>query len=135
MNRVLWLVQGLLAVVFLMSGVTKLITPPEVMAAQMALPLPTWFVSFIGVCEVLGALGLVLPGLLRIRPELTPLAAAGLTVLMTGAVVTTLLGGLGLAMAILPLVVLVLVAVVAFGRARLAPLPEARGGRRMRLAN
>lgn len=134
MNRVLWVVQGLLAVVFLMSGVMKLTTPPEVMAAQMALPLPIWFVSFIGVCEVLGGLGLVFPGLLRIRTELTAMAAAGLTVIMVGAVVTTLLGGLGFAMASMPLAVLLLVAFVAFGRTRLAPLPESRGVRRLQPA-
>jgi hypothetical protein len=124
MNRALWVVQGLLAVVFLFSGAMKLITPPEVMAAQMALPLPIWFITFIGVCEVLGGLGLVLPGLLRIRTELTALAATGLTVIMVGAVVTTLLGGLGFAMAALPLVVLLLVAFVAYGRTRLAPLAD-----------
>lgn len=135
MNRALWVIQGLLAVVFLFSGVMKLITPPEVMAAQMALPLPIWFVSFIGVCEVLGGLGLVLPGLLRIRTELTPLAAYGLTIIMVGAVVTTLLGGLGIVMAALPAVVLVLVAAVAVGRGRLAPLPESRGARHLQIAN
>jgi hypothetical protein len=84
---------------------------------------------------VLGALGLVLPGLLRIRTELTALAAYGLTIIMVGAVVTTLIAGLGLAMAATPLVVLVLVAVVAVGRGRLAPLPESRGARRLQLAN
>ena len=130
MNRVLWVIQGVLAAVFLMSGVMKLMTPPDVMAAQMALPLPIWFIQFISVCEVLGALGLVLPGLLRIRTGLTPLAAAGLTIIMVGAVVTTLLGGLGVAMAALPLVVLLLVAFVAYGRTRLAPLPD--GPRRPR---
>ncbi len=135
MNRALWVVQGLLAIVFLMSGAMKLLTPPEVMAAQMALPLPIGFIWFIGVCEVLGALGLVLPGLLRTRTGLTPLAAAGLTAIMVGAVVTTLVSGVGIALAVLPLVVLVLVAFVAVGRGRLAPLPGGpRRARRLRLA-
>ncbi len=136
MNRLLWVIQGLLAAVFLMSGLSKLLTPPEVMAAQMALPLPIWFIQFIGACEVLGALGLVLPGLLHIRTGLTPLAAAGLTIIMVGAVVTTLLGGYGIAVALMPLVVLVLVAFVAYGRTRLAPLPDGpRRSRRLHLAH
>jgi len=76
---------------------------------------------FIGVAEVLGALGLILPALLRIRPGLTPLAAAGLAVIMTGATVITLVGA-GVAMALIPLVVGVLVVFVAYGRWRLAPI-------------
>src|SRR5581483_5277255 len=72
----LWVAQGLLALLFLFAGTMKLILPIEEMTAQ--LPLPGLFLRFIGVCEVLGALGLILPGLLRIRPRLTALAAAGL---------------------------------------------------------
>lgn len=71
--------------------------------------------SFIGVAEVLGALGLILPGLLRIRPGLTPLAAAGLAVIMTGATVVTLaIGPAG--GAVVPLVVGLLAAFVVHGR-------------------
>ncbi len=81
---------------------------------------PALFVRFIGVCEVLGALGLILPGIFRVRPELTPLAATGLIVIMVGAIVTTLKSG-DVAPALFPLVMLVLLAFVAYGRTKLAP--------------
>jgi uncharacterized membrane protein YphA (DoxX/SURF4 family) len=120
MTYALWTVQVLLALVFLFAGGVKLVTPFEEMAAQMPVPLPELFLRFIGVAEVLGALGLILPGLLRIRPGLTPLAAAGLVIIMIGATVLTLVGGLG-AMALIPLVVGLLAAFVAYGRWQLAP--------------
>jgi uncharacterized membrane protein YphA (DoxX/SURF4 family) len=91
------------------------------MMQQMPLVLPAWFMWFTGVVEVLGGLGLLLPGLLRIRPELTPLAAAGLVIVMIGAVVYSVAAGVGAA-AVMPLVVGVLAAFVAYGRWRLAPL-------------
>ena len=90
MTYVLWIVQGLLALLFLFTGGIKLVLPIEVMTEQTPLPGP--FVRFLGVAEVLGAIGLILPGLLRIRPVLTPLAAAGLVIIMTGATVLTLAG-------------------------------------------
>jgi uncharacterized membrane protein len=123
----LWVVQVLLALLFLFAGVAKFVMPADEMAAQMPTWLPIWFVYFIGVCEVLGAIGLVLPGLFRVRPELTPLAAAGLTIIMVGAVVTTLAMGMG-AMALLPLVVGLFTAFVAYGRWKLAPLGGASRG-------
>src|ERR687894_406326 len=84
-----------------------------------------WFVRFLGVAEVLGAIGLILPGLLGIRPGLTPLAAAGLVIIMIGATVLALAGvvpGGGVAPVLIPLVVGILSAFVAYGRWRLAPL-------------
>ena len=114
MNYVLWIVQGLLALVFLFAGGIKLVLPIEAMTEQM--PLPGWFLRFIGVAEVLGAIGLILPGLLHIRPGLTPLAAAGLVIIMIGATVVTLAGGLGVGAALLPLVVGLLSAFVAYFR-------------------
>ena len=119
MTYALWIVQGLLALLFLFAGGVKLILPLEKLA--MPLPLPALFVRFIGVAEVLGAIGLVLPGLLRIRPGLTPLAAAGLVIIMIGATVLTLMGG-DVAMALIPLVVGFLAAFIAYGRWRMAPL-------------
>src|SRR5215831_8741703 len=101
MNYVLWTIQALLALVFLFAGSMKLITPLDVLYAQMQLPLPGIFIRFIGVCEVFGALGLILPGLLRVRPKLTPLAARGLMLLMVGAAMFTPIEQL--AMAILPI--------------------------------
>jgi uncharacterized membrane protein YphA (DoxX/SURF4 family) len=121
MTYALWTVQVLLALVFLFAGGAKLVMPFEEMAAQMPVPLPEWFLRFIAVAEILGALGLVLPGLLRIRPGLTPLAAAGLVIIMIGATGTTLVGG-DVALALIPLVVGLLAAFVAYGRWRLAPL-------------
>lgn len=122
----LWTVQGLLAALFLFAGVMKLVTPMEVMQEQMLIPLPYWFLQFISVCEVLGALGLILPGLLRIQPVLTPLAAAGLIIIMIGA--TTLTAMIGeVAGALFPFVVGLFLTFVAYGRVRLAPQhPSAR---------
>ena len=84
------------------------------------MPLPGLFMRFIGVAEVLGAIGLILPGLLRIRPGLAPLAAAGLVIIMIGATVVTLAGG-DLAAALISVVVGLLSVFVAYGRWRLAP--------------
>ena len=116
LNVLLWVVQGLLALIFLFAGGMKLVLPLEAMTAPIALPGP--FIRFLGVAEVLGAIGLILPGLLRIRQELTPLAAAGLVIIMTGATVVTVLGGT-FALALVPLVVGLLLASVAFGRRQL----------------
>src|SRR2546425_10907770 len=111
----LWIVQGLLALLFLFAGSMKLIVPIEMLTAQMALPLPGLFLQFIGVAEVAGAIGLILPGLLRIRPILTPLAACGLVIIMIGATVVTLAGG-EVVPALVPLMVGLLCAFVAYGR-------------------
>lgn len=115
LTSVLWTVQGLLALLFLFAGSMKLVLPIEVMTQQMPLPLPGLFLRFIGTAEVAGALGLILPGLLRIRPGLTPLAACGLVIIMTGATVVTLASGGGAA-ALMPLVVGLLCVCVAYGR-------------------
>lgn len=119
MNTALWIVQGLLAALFLFGGVMKLVLPLEQM--QGPVPLPGLFLRFIGVVETLGAVGLILPGLLRIRPGLTPLAAAGLVIIMIGATAIGLKSGEG-AMALIPLVVGLFAAFVAYGRWRVAPL-------------
>jgi uncharacterized membrane protein len=111
----LWIVQGLLTLLFLFTGGMKLIVPLDVLLKQMPIPLPGLFVRFLGAAEVLGAIGLILPGLRRIRMVLTPLAAWGLFVIMIGGTVYTLPGGGG-AGALLPLVVGLLTAFVAFGR-------------------
>lgn len=115
MKVVLWVVQVLLALAFLSAGAMKLITPDEVLTTWY--PFPALFIRFIGVCELLGAMGLILPGLLRIRRELTPLAAAGLAVIMVGAVATTLVIGGGSAAA-MPLALGLLASFVAYGRWR-----------------
>jgi len=88
--------------------------------------LPRLFLRCIGVAEVLGAIGLILPGLLRIRPWLTPLAAVGLVTIMTGATTITLSIGPA-APALVPFFVGMLCAFVANGRWHLVPnLPLSR---------
>lgn len=117
MNIILWIIQILLALLFLFAGITKLFPtiipmPPPPPNAWMP---PMWFLKFIGVCEVLGALGLVLPGLLRRYQYLTPLAAIGLLILMIGAVVISV-PTMGIAAGVLPLIVALLLLFVAYGR-------------------
>ena len=123
MNIVLWIIQVLLALLFLFAGGMKLVIPPAVlqsMGSPNQVVLPGLFIRFIGVCEVLGALALILPGLLKIRPELTPLAATGLVILMIGAVVLTIIGD-GVGAAVVPFVTGLLAAFVAYGRWQLVP--------------
>ena len=108
----------MLAALFLFAGGAKLVLPLDQMTGPVALP--GWFLRFLGVAEVLGALGLILPGLLRIRSGLTPLAAAGLTIIMIGATAIGLAVG-DVAMTLIPLAVGLLAAFVAYGRWRLAP--------------
>src|SRR5207244_9492174 len=122
MNVALWIVQGLLAALFLFGGGAKLVMSADQMAGPVALPF--WFLRFIGVAEVLGALGLVFPELLRIRPGLTPLAAGGLVIIMIGAAVVMWAGGM-VAVALINVVVALLAAFVAYGRWQLAPYHDA----------
>jgi uncharacterized membrane protein YphA (DoxX/SURF4 family) len=124
MNILLWILQILLALLFLFAGVTKLVLPMEMLMANAspnAVVLPGLFLRFIGLVEVLGGLGLILPGLFRKRQELTPLAAAGLVILMIGAVVITIMGD-GVKLAIPAFVVGLLCAFVAYGRWKVQPL-------------
>lgn len=109
----LWTAQVLLAAVFVFAGFAKLSMPAEVLTAQSGLP--GTFLHFIAVCELLGAAGLILPGLFRTQTHLTALAAAGLTIIMTGAVITSLVT-LGPSAAILPFVIGVITATVATSR-------------------
>jgi uncharacterized membrane protein YphA (DoxX/SURF4 family) len=117
-NYGLWTVQWLLALLFLWAGGMKLVLPLEMLKGPVALP--GLFVRFIGVAETLGAVGLILPWLLRIRPALTPLAAVGLVIIMIGATVITLIGAGG-AFALFPALVGILAASVAYGRRQAAP--------------
>lgn len=125
MNILLWIIQILLALLFLFAGVPKLIfSVDELMrnAPPNAMRFSDLFMKFIGVVEVLGALGLILPGLLRRRQELTPLAAVGLLIVMIGAVVVTIMSGGGVGEAMVPFVVGLLCVFVAYGRWKLKPL-------------
>ncbi len=123
LNWILWIVQVVLALMFLAAAGAKLSATDAVLAAQYVPPPP--FMRVIAVLELLGAIGLIVPGLARFRTSLTPLAAAGLAIIMAGAVVTTLMsGGAGVW---IPLGLGILAAIVAYGRWRLSPLPERAG--------
>jgi uncharacterized membrane protein YfcA len=96
-NSRLWTAQAVLAALFLFAGVFKLITPTAALEAQSHMS--GVFIKFIGVCETLGAIGLIVPWLTKIRSELTPFAAAGLVIIMIGAVTVSLIQGAGVASA------------------------------------
>jgi DoxX-like family len=121
MKRSLWTVQVLLALFFaLASGAPKLLLSPETLP-PMPIPLPHAFVLFIGVAEVAGALGLILPGLLKIRTGLTPLAAGGLVLITLGATGYWLLAGDALGNAAFAFGMALLCGFVAYGRVYLVP--------------
>jgi uncharacterized membrane protein YphA (DoxX/SURF4 family) len=128
LNFALWFIQVLLGLLFIFGGIMKLITPIEVMTQQVSLP--GLFLRFIGVCELLGGLGLILPGLLRIKPGLTPLAASGLVIIMIGATSITV-ATMGIAMALMPLITGILCLFVAYGRWRLVPHRDRTGSRNL----
>jgi hypothetical protein len=115
----LWTVQGLLAATFLIAGASKLVMPADQLTQDS--DFAASFLRFIGVVEVLGAVGVILPALLRVRPMLTPLAAAGLVIVMAGAVVSTVVT-MGMGPALFPLVVGAAAAFVIYGRTHLAPV-------------
>ncbi|MGW6656152.1 DoxX family protein [Rhodococcus sp. NPDC055024] len=118
MNTILWILAGVLALVFLMAGLMKIAQPK----AKLAESGMGWVENYsagavkaIGGVEILAAIGLILPALLDIAPVLVPLAALGLVLVMLGAVVvhgkrkeTPMIG--------VNIVLLVLAAVVAWGR-------------------
>ena len=109
----LWSAQALLALTFLVAGSSKFLMSSQDLTKDIDLPVA--FLRFIGVCEVFGALGLILPGLLRIRRGLTPIAACGLVIIMIGATVVTITS-MGIAPAVLPLAVGLVAAFVAYAR-------------------
>ncbi|MDE3169358.1 MAG: DoxX family protein [Acidobacteriota bacterium] len=122
LNTTLWIIQWLLTFLFLFAGGVKLVMSTAAMTKQMAgVPLPVWFLRFVGVCEVSGALGLILPGLTRIRTSLTPLAASGLVIIMIGATWVTVKVN-GVLPALFPLIVGLFCAFVAYARWKMAPL-------------
>jgi hypothetical protein len=125
LNTVLWILQGFLALFFaIASGGPKLVMSAEALSGAMPIPIPEAFLKFIGICEVSGALGLILPGVTRIRPGLTTLAAAALAVLTLCATTYQLMasqpGNAGFAIGMG-----LICAFVAYGRWRPAPLLRA----------
>ena len=122
-SRVLWTAQILAALLFLFAGSMKFLMPVEKMQ-QGPIVFPLAFLYFIGLCECLGALGLVLPAATRVRTALTPLAAVGLTIIMIGATTVSVLA-MGPAAGIFPAVVGLATAWIAYGRTRVVPLADA----------
>jgi len=124
MNIVLWILQVLLAAAFFAHGWMMLAPPPEI-AAQMNAMLPRWFSLFIGVSEVLAAIGLTLPGVTRIYPWLVTWAAVGIMIVMVSASVLHVARN-EIPQALITLPLLVMATVVAYARHRLLPI-RARG--------
>ncbi len=120
----LWTVQILLALTFTMTGTMKLVEPIAALAASLGWPghVPAAFVRLIGLAELFGAAGLILPAMTRIVPALTPLAAGALTVVMF---LASLLHISRAEFTVLPVPVIVgaLCAFVAWGRSTRAPIP------------
>jgi uncharacterized membrane protein YphA (DoxX/SURF4 family) len=124
-NVAIWTVQVLLACLFLFAGGAKLVLPIAEMTKQF--PLPGLFLRFLGVVELAGAAGLILPSLLRIRPYLTPLAAGGLVIVMSGATAICMAGGT-VTPAIPPFVIGCLAGLVLYARTRVVPIRETTRG-------
>ena len=124
MNKVLWVLQVLLAVAFFAHGMMMLVPPAEV-AAQMNASLPRWFQLFLGVAEVLAAVGLVLPGLTRILPWLVSWAASGIIIVMVSATGYHIVRG-EVSSAVITFILLVMAAIVAYMRSRVLPITARR---------
>ena len=127
MNILLWILQILLGIYFVLVGLVHYIVPPglpEQMTWMYELPPILHYIS--GTAEILGGLGLILPGVTRIKTWLTPLAALGLTVVMILATIYNLQRGdtTNLLAALSPMLLAALSAFVAYGRWKIAPLPD-----------
>ncbi len=124
MSPALWLLQALLAAVFLAHG-WLVLAPPTDIAALMNAQFPRAFWMFLGVAEVLAALGLILPGVTRILPRLTVWACMGLMMVMVSATVLHLIRS-EWSSAVTTTILLGLVTLVAYGRARVRPIASRR---------
>jgi uncharacterized membrane protein YphA (DoxX/SURF4 family) len=120
MNIVLWIVQVLLACAFFAHG-WLFLSPPAEMVEQMNASLPRWFQLFLGVAEVLAAVGLILPGLTRIMPWLVTWAAGGIMIVTVSATAFHLVRG-EMSSAAITLLLLVMAAFVAYMRYRVRPI-------------
>jgi len=120
MNIVLWVLQVLLAAAFLAHGALFLWPPPEI-AVQMNAMLPRWFQLFLGVAEVLAAVGLTLPGLTGVLPWLVTWAAGGIMIVLASATVLHLVRG-EMSSAAITLLLFVMATFVAYMRHRVMPI-------------
>ena len=125
MNITLWVLQVLLAVAFFAHGLLFLNPPPDI-AVLMNASLPRWFQLFLGIAEVLAAVGLTLPGLTRILPGLVPLAAAGVTIVMISATIYHVVRA-EYSSAVITAVLLAMATFTAYARWRIAPIRPRRG--------
>jgi uncharacterized membrane protein len=123
-NAVLWLLQIVLALAFLALGLLMVTRSRErlLRVAGWVEDFPEWVVTTTGVLELLGAVGVVLPGVLGVAGVLVPVAALGLVVLLIGAIATHLLRGEQDEVGV-PVALLIAAAVVAAGRLSAWPLP------------
>ena len=124
MNILLWALQVLLALAFFAHGAMFLF-PPAAIAEQMNASLPRWFQLFLGVAEILAAVGLTIPALTRMQTWLVPSAAAGIMIVMISATVFHLMRG-EISSAVITLVLLVMATFVAYMRWRALPIPSRR---------
>ena len=124
MNIVLWVLQVLLAVAFLAHG-CLLLFPPAAIVDQMNASLPRWFQLFLGVAEILAAVGLTLPGFTRIQPWLVSCAAAGVMIVMVCATIFHLMRG-EVGSAITTVVLLAVATFIAYMRWRVTPIRPRR---------
>ena len=120
MNILLWVLQVLLALAFFAHGCLFLF-PPAALVDQMNASLPRWFQLFLGVAEVLAAVGLTLPGAVRIHPWLVSWAAAGVMIVMICATIFHVARG-EVSSAIITAVLLAAATFVAYMRWRIAPI-------------
>ena len=120
MNIVLWILQVLLAAAFLAHGLLLLFPPPAI-AALMNASLPRWFQLFLGIAEILAAVGLIVPGLTRILPWLVTWAAGGIIIVMVSATIYHVVRG-EISSAAITLLLLAMAAFVAYMRHRVLPI-------------
>ena len=124
MNVLLWALQLLLAAAFLAHGWLFLWPPPDI-AAQMNATLPRWFQLFLGVAEVLAAVGLILPAATRVSPWLVTWAAGGIVIVMVAATGWHAARG-EMSSAVITLVLLAMASFVAYMRHRVLPIVPRR---------
>jgi uncharacterized membrane protein YphA (DoxX/SURF4 family) len=124
MNIVLWVLQVLLAAAFLAHG-WLFLAPPASVIEQMNATLPRWFQVFLGVAEVLAAVGLILPGMTRILPRLVVWAAGGIVIVMVSATIFHVVRG-EMSSAVITFLLLVMAAFVAYMRHRVLPIRARR---------
>ena len=124
MNILLWVLQVLLAVAFFAHGVLLLVPPPDI-AAQMTASLPRGFWLFLGVAEIMAAVGITLPGLARVMPWLVSWAAAGIMFVMISATIWHVVRN-EISSAVFTFVLLILATFVWYMRSRTLPIAPRR---------